>query len=89
MLVRSFPAIGLIPGRRSGITSNALAHTCELQFYEIQASSALLRLAGVDEIHRRKDAEPACLSHGIRAQVQCIRYTDRALRRNVERLHRL
>ena len=46
----------------------------------------LFRLARVDEIHRREDAESARLRHRDRAEVQSLRHMSRPLRRNVERL---
>ena len=50
---------------------------------------ALFRLARVDEIHRREDAETARLSHHDRAEVQSLRHMSRPLRRNVESFQHL
>ena len=50
---------------------------------------ALFRLAGVDEIHRREDAETARGRHGGRAEIQSLRHMSRPLRRNVESFQHL
>lgn len=53
---------------------------------ERQVWTALLRLAGVEKVHWRKDAEPARFDHRNGAKVQVLGYANRSLRHNVERL---
>ena len=63
-----------------------------MQFFQpalLEDRIALFRLAGVDEIHRREDAETARLRHGGRAGIQSLRDASRPLGRNVESFQHL
>ena len=78
------------PSARQRETSQPIARRPATPFFRSLSLRddciALCRFAGMEEVHRREDAEPARLGHGHCAEIQGLRYANRSLRCNVDRL---